>query len=153
MLTHKQLSKPESLRSSLIFAKTMSSEEVGDKPEGKGKIFESSAAESVAEGKGANKRQASEKDMEEGKETLERNTLTGEIIGRDNHRGKNTPARESVKTAPDKRELTNLDLKDNKGDRTLADKSPEKESDEQRSDSERKRQPKLIHIANPGTKS
>ena len=36
----------------------MSSEEVGDKPEGKGEIFESSAAESVAEGvegKGANK--------------------------------------------------------------------------------------------------
>ena len=136
----------------------MSSEEVGDKPEGKGEIFESSAAESVAEGvegKGANKRQVSEKDMEEGKETQERNTLTGEIIGRDNHRGKNTPApaRESVKTAPDKRELTNLDLKDNKGDRTLADKSPEKESDEQRSDPERKRQPKLIHIANPGTKS
>ena len=156
MLTHKQLSEPESLRSSLIFAKTMSSEEVGDKPEGKGKIFESSAAESVAEGvegKGANKRQVSEKDMEEGKETQERNTLTGEIIGRDNHRGKNTPARESVKTAPDKRELTNLDLKDNKGDRTLADKFPEKESDEQRSDPERKRQPKLIHIANPGTKS
>ena len=153
---HKQLSEPESLRSSLIFAKTMSSEEVGDKPEGKGEIFESSAAESVAEGvedKGANKRQVSEKDMEEGKETQERNTLTGEIIGRDNHRGKNTPARESVKTAPDKRELTNLDLKDNKGDRTLADKSPEKESDEQRSDPERKRQPKLIHIANPGTKS
>ena len=69
----------------------MSSEEVGDKPEGKGEIFESSAAESVAEGvegKGANKRQVSEKDMEEGKETQERNTLTGEIIGRDNHRGK-----------------------------------------------------------------
>ena len=156
MLTHKQLSEPESLRSSLIFAKTMSSEEVGDKPEGKGEIFESSTAESVAEGvegKGANKRQVSEKDMEEGKETQERNTLTGEIIGRDNHRGKNTPARESVKTAPDKRELTNLDLKDNKGDRTLAEKSPEKESDEQRSDPERKRQPKLIHIANPGTKS
>ena len=134
----------------------MSSEEVGDKPEGKGEIFESSTAESVAEGvegKGANKRQVSEKDMEEGKETQERNTLTGEIIGRDNHRGKNTPARESVKTAPDKRELTNLDLKDNKGDRTLADKSPEKESDEQRSNPERKRQPKLIHIANPGTKS
>ena len=66
----------------------MSSEEVGDKPEGKGKIFESSAAESVAEsveGKVANKRQVSEKDMEEGKETQERNTLTGEIIGRDNH--------------------------------------------------------------------
>ena len=149
MLTHKQLSEPESLRSSLIFAKTMSSEEVGDKPEGKGEIFESSAAESVAEGvegKGANKNQVSEKDMEEGKETQEHNTLTGEIIGRDNHRGKNTPARESVKTAPDKRELTNLDLKDNKGDRTLADKSP-------RSDPERKRQPKLIHIANPGTKS
>ena len=59
MLTHKQLSEPESLRSSLIFAKTMSSEEVGDKPEGKGEIFESSAAESVAEGvegKGANVR-------------------------------------------------------------------------------------------------
>ena len=38
----------------------MSSEEVGDNPEGKGEIFESSAAESVAEGvegKGANKRQ------------------------------------------------------------------------------------------------
>ena len=50
----------------------MSSEEVGDNHEGKGEIFESSAAESVAEGvegKGANKRQVSEKDMEEGKET------------------------------------------------------------------------------------
>ena len=73
----------------------MSSEEVGDNPEG-------------------------------GKKTQERNTLDAKVIGGGNYRGKNTPARESVKTAPDKRELTIPDIIDDKGDQTLAGESPKK---------------------------
>ena len=73
----------------------MSSEEVGDNPEG-------------------------------GKKTQERNTLDAKVIGGGNYRGKNTPARESVKTAPDKRELTISDIIDDKGDQTLAGESPKK---------------------------
>ena len=64
--------------------------------------------------------------LREVKKTQERNTLVAKVIGGDNYRGKNTPARESVKTAPDKRELTIPDIIDDKGDQTLAGESPKK---------------------------
>ena len=80
---------------------------------------------------------------EKGKKMEERNTLTEAIIGRDNHKGKNTPARESVKIPPDKWELPNPDLKDGKSDQTLAGECSKK--DEQQSGPEREQ--------HPGTKS
>ena len=80
--------------------------------------------------------------LREVKKTQERNTLVAKVIGGDNYRGKNTPARESVKTAPDKRELTIPDIIDDKGDQTLAGESPKKGL---KSGPERERKPILNH--------
>ena len=81
------------------------------------------------------------------------------MSGEDNHGGKPPrkstlkSTRKSVNTAPDKGELTNPDLTDDKGDQTPTEESPKKGLGEQQSGLEKERQPKLIQTSNPGTKS
>ena len=137
-----------------IFAKTMSSEENGEKPVGEVKTFENSSEESGAEGdsgKAANEHEASDEEKEESRKTQESNTVTGKINGGDNHKEKNTPTPEPVQKPSDKRELTNPDPNGDKGDQTSADECSKK--CEQQSSPERERRPNLILTSNPGTKS
>ena len=72
--------------------------------------------------------------MKKRNETQERNTPTSQIIGENDHKGKNTPARKPIENAQDKGKFSlNADLKGSKGDPT-ADESSKKEWDEQQSD-------------------
>ena len=132
----------------------MSSEEDRVKSVGKREISETSVEESGAKGKGGRgDRKVSEKDIEKGNETQERNTPTSQITGGDNHKKKDLPARKPVKTAQDEDKFSlNPDRKGGEGEQT-ADESPEKGFDEPRLDPHEGLRQKVINPFHLGIKS